>query len=99
MARIILEQTTIRVKKDTKQCRDGLKLVEQESYDNLIRRLMRHALVSKEKSSDFEMADTRTRQAILAGIRDVRRGSVVSSKEMRKILFGKRVENSEVRKR
>ena len=78
------EATTIQVKADTKFCLDSIKLVKQESYDNVIKRLIHATLDLAEQGMDVE-----TTKKIKERLKEVNEGKVVSTKELRNILFGK----------
>ena len=74
--------TTISVGKDIKDCLQELKIIKQEPYDNVIRRVLRDFLDYCE-----EGLDEKTRKLINGRLKDVENGKVISSKELKDRLF------------
>ncbi len=75
--------TTIQIKLDTKTYLDKMKIIKQEPYDRVIKRMISKLL-------DFceEGRDEKTKKLIQNRIQEVNRGEVVSTKQLRNYLFG-----------
>jgi len=88
--------TTIQVKRDTKYVLEKMKVIDRESFDNVIRRALSRVLDMCEEGMDAE-----TRKLIRSRIEEVHGGRVISTKELREKLFrnkkGESVEDNDIR--
>ncbi|MBU0461372.1 MAG: hypothetical protein KJ574_02170 [Nanoarchaeota archaeon] len=76
---------SIKIRKDTKQALEQLKLVPQESFDNVIQRLVVSCV-----DEDLEISDSMKR-VIESRLQNVKEGKVYSLKEFRNKLAKKDV--------
>jgi predicted transcriptional regulator len=72
-------ETTIQIKKDLKERLNSLKLYSKESYDSVIRRLLKLA-------EDEEPLSKDTIERIEMSLKDIKEGRVYSTDEVRKRL-------------
>jgi len=85
--------TTIQVMENTRLCLEKLKVVKQEPYDNVIRRIIERVLDLCEEGTDLE-----TKKMIQGRLNEVAKGDVISTKQLRDILFSGGEKNGEIRK-
>ena len=85
-----MENTTIRLNNETKQCLDDIKVIRRETYDDVIRRVLVRFLNSVERheiKEDNELND-KTIKLLKRRLKNVNEGNVISTKELKKRLFG-----------
>lgn len=82
-----MEQTSIRLYRNTKDCLDLVKRVDQESYDNVIKRLL--YFFTEYGNSEL---NAETIKLVESRIKDVKEGRVISAKELKRRLFGNKDE-------
>ena len=75
--------TTIQVKRETKKLLNSLKLIKQEPYDEVIKRVIDKLLDTCEEGSD-----RKTKELIEGRIKEIEDGKVISTKDLRLKLFG-----------
>jgi len=73
----------IRVKPETKQILTQLKIVERESFDNVINRILLQGLVESQLDIDSKL-----KEKLLERLQGIKTGRVISTKELRKKLYG-----------
>lgn len=78
--------TTISINRGTKRVLDSFKIIKREPYDDVLKRVLDELLNSYEEGHDEKV-----KKLINERLDSVNRGEVLSTKELRKILFGDNV--------
>ncbi len=82
-----MEETMIRIKSDTKEALQNMKIARRESYDEIIKRLI--IMIQNPISSHLEM-DKRLLTTLKGRVENVKKGKVMSTDELFKKLYLKK---------